>query len=243
MSEEQTQQKFKVRYVYVEMILNKETKYDVVAGLFKGLVEKAGETFILLHGLKNATAVLNTKFYNIMSLEVMEEEYKNMTYLTSETSDQELAAQMLDELNTALLENDFGLKNDAKIIDIEKYLDVPTDYLDGKKIDKDKAAAGTTGVGSFAAPGTRYQPPASGVIYSKSTPQKDPEPSIFSRTKSKKPNKAALALMCEKIQQIMAGDYEHELPETMGEEEEPADKTADADDDDYYDNMYGGQFC
>ena len=244
MSEENTQQKFKVRYVYVEMILNKETKYDVVAGLFKGIVEKNKETFILLHGLKNATAVLNTQFYNIMSLEVMEEEYKNMTYLTSEVSDQELAMQMLDELNTLLLENDFGMKNDAKIIDIENYDDVPKEYIDGKAIDKDNAAAGSkaTGVGSFAAPGTRYQPPAgNGVIYSKTTAKKEPTPLVFSRTKTKKPNKVALDLMREKIEHIMAGDYEHELPETLGEVE--ADAAADDDDDDYYANYGQGSFC
>jgi hypothetical protein len=247
MSEVNTQQQCKVRYVYIEMILNKETKYDVVAGLFKGIVEKAGEIFILLHGLKNATAVLNTKFYNIMSLEVMEEEYKNMTYLTSEVSDQELANQMLSELNILLLDNDFGMKNDTKIIDIEKYQDVPVDYKDGKPINKDDAAAGAkaSGVGSFAAPGTRYQPPASGVLYSKTNATKDPEPSIFSRSTTKKPAKANLELMREKIEHIMAGDYEHELPETVGDVPVNKDaKTAD-DDDDYYDNMYGGQgaFC
>ena len=47
--------------------------------------------------------------------------------------------------------------------------------------------------------------------------------------------------MREKIAQIKAGDYEHQLPETMGEEPAAADAAADADDDDDHYSCYG--FC
>lgn len=226
---------FKVRYAYVEMILNKETKYDVIAGLFKGIVEKDGASFILLHGLKGATAVLNTDFYNIMSIEVLEEDYKYMTYLTCESTDQELAFQMLDELYADFMKHDFGLKNDPTIIDIEKYSEVPKDYLDGKPLNKTAAASGTQagGVGSFANSPKTYARNNSVAGYGVTNVKKDPEPATFGRTESKKPTKTALDLMQEKIDQIKAGTFEYQLPETLGGED------AGTADDDGYDDLYG----
>lgn len=225
---------YKVKYAYVEMILNKESKYDVIAGLFKGIIEKDGETFILLHGLKGATAVLNTAFYNVLSIEVLEEDYKYMTYLTCESTDQELGSQMLDELYADFMKYDFGLTNDPTIIDIEKYSDVPKDFLDGKPLNKSVAQSGTAagGVGSFANSPKQYARNNSAVGYGAATTRKEPEPAIFSRSKSKKPVKTDLDLMQEKIDQIKAGDFTPTLPETM---EDDGDGVSD----DYDDDLYG----
>jgi len=234
MLETTIQQQCKIKYIYVEMIFNKENKYDVVAGLFKGIVKKKDEVFILLHGVKNATIILNTNFYNIMSVEILEKDYKNMTYLTSEDNDQKMAFQLLGESNEMLLKHNFGLKNDTKIIDIEKYKDVPSNYMDGKSINKDitKSDESGTKTSTFSSSGNDYKPKSSSnaTIYRRHQTKDEKTPAIISRAESKKPTKSDLELMRERIEQIKKGTYEHVLPETLGEEP--------GDDDDDLDNRF-----
>jgi hypothetical protein len=244
MSEEVTQEECKVRYVYLEMILNRETKYDVVSGLFKGILQNKGDTFILLHGLKDSTAVLNTKFYNIMSIEVLEEEYKNMTYLTVEPQDQEMGSQILAELYDLLIKSSFGIEGDTKIIDIEKYKDVPDSYKDGKPITSNtiQSTPSAKNSGSFNPPTSKYKPSENvvGSFNKMYAAKPDPEPSIIARSKTKRPAKTDLDLMREKIDQIKSGKYVAKLPETLGGEVSAAidDKSLD-DDRDLYAGYYG----
>lgn len=223
-----TQGKCKIDYIYLEMVLNQTTKYDVIAGLFKGILEKDGQKFILLQGLKNSTNVLSLKFYNILSIEELTGDYRNHTYLTSEKSDQDTAFEMVETAYNEIIEAGFCLPNDKKLIDVDKYSQVPKEYLEAEKIKSGSATSGSaSGVGSFASPGVRYS--GNGTTYVKNTTIKaDPEPSLIKRTKSKKPTKAAIDIMFEKIQQIRAGNFVPELPETMGAD---AAGTTDADDD------------
>ena len=210
--------KCKTNYVFLEMVLNKDTKYDVIAGLFKGIIEKKGQKFILLQGLKNATNILSVDFYNIMMIEEREGDFKNLTYFTAEKIDQDIAEEMIAKLYENMLAGGMGLHNDPKIIDIDKYTEVPKDYLDGKPLQTGTATAGkASGVGNFASPHTRYQ---AGTTYTKQTTVKaDPEPSLIGRTKTKKPAKAALDIMFAKVQQVTAGEFEPVLPEIMGEDD------------------------
>lgn len=235
-----TQKPCKTDYVYLEMVLNKETKYDVVSGLFKGIIEKKGQTFILLHGLKNSTDVLNLKFYNFMSIEELTGDFKNYTYLNSEQTDQDTALEMVTAIYKELMAAGFGLVNDGKLIDIEKYRKVPVDYKDGKPLVTGTGTAGSaSGVGSFANPGTRYV--NNNGIYSRNTViKKDPEPSLFKRTKTKKPTKVAIDLMVEKLAQIRAGNFEPSIPDTLGVD---AAGEHDADDDDTSAYGYGYGMC
>lgn len=228
----------KTKYLHIEVILSKGAKYDVISGLFKGIVEKENDKFILLHGLKDSTNVLNLRYYNIMTVEELSDDYKNMTYLTAEETDQTLALEMVEKLYSDLIAAGKALVNDPTVIDIEKYEEVPKEYLEGKPLEKDTISSPTSSVGSFASPCTRY---SSGVTYTKTVVKKDPEPTLLSRTNSKKPTKPALDLMEEKITQIMAGTFVPVLPETMGED---ADGKATADDTDttdvdYYGNTWG----
>ena len=85
-----------IHYVHLEMVLAKDKNYDVLAGLFKGIVEKKGQKFILLQGLKNATNVLSLKYYNIMTIEIRNGDYKNFTHLTREQVDQDKALEMVE---------------------------------------------------------------------------------------------------------------------------------------------------
>jgi uncharacterized protein YaaR (DUF327 family) len=225
----------KTKYVHLEMILNKEAKYDVVAGLFKGIMEREGEKFILLHGLKESTNVLNLKFYNIMTVEQLADDYKNMTFLTAEDTDQVLALELVESLYEGLVAAGNVLENDPKIIDIRKYEGVPKEYLEGKPLEKDTTTSSVSSNGSYTPPCTRYS--GTGVTYTKTVVKKDPEPTLLSRTNSKKPAKTALDLMEEKITQIMAGTFVPVLPETVGED---ADGKAAADDPDTDTDYYGG---
>lgn len=224
-----TQEVCKTSYVYLEMILNKDTKYDVVAGLFKGIIEKDDDKFVLLHGLKDSTNVLNLKFFNVMMIEELEDDYKNMIYLNSEVSDQKMAMEEVEKLYSKMLEAGMGLENDPRILDIKKFKNVPKEYVEGRPLEKPavthstSAAHTTSGVGSFANPNIRYA--GAGGTYAKTAVKADPEPSVLGRTQNKKPLKAALDLMEEKINQIMAGTFVPVLPVTMGED---ADGVGDA---------------
>jgi len=213
-----TQEVCKTSYVYLEMILNKDTKYDVIAGLFKGIIEKDDDKFILLHGLKDSTSVLNLKFYNIMMIEELEDDYKNMMYLNSEDSDQKMAMEEVEKLYSKMLEAGMGLENDPRILDIKKFKNVPKEYVEGRPLEKPATAHTTSGVGSFANPNIRYA--GAGGTYAKTVVKADPEPSVLGRSQNglKKPMKASLDIMEEKINQIMAGTFVPVLPETMGED-------------------------
>jgi hypothetical protein len=237
MTAENTQGKTNIYYVYLEMVLNKEAKYDVISGLFKGIMEVGGNTLVLLHGLKNSTDVLNLKYYNIMSIEERTGDYKNMLYLQAEANDQNTALSTLQTMYKELIAAGRGLINDGKIIDVNKYTNVPKEFLEGKPIGG-TAGTGGNGVGNFSNPGTRYV--ATGSNYTKQPViKKDPEPFIIKRTKNKKPTKAMLALMEEKIQQIREGTFEQELPEILG-----ADAAGANDDkEDDFQDIYGAGGC
>lgn len=230
---EANERAFKTKYVHLEMILNKDTKYDVLSGLFKGIIKKDGETFILLHGLKNSTNVLNTKFYNIMTIEELEDDYKNMTYLTAEKADQTAGFDIIKTLYERLITADFVLRNDRKIIDISKYKDVPKEHIEGTSITNTETNSNTKGHGSYNQASNRY----TGSGYLKTTVKKEPEPLVFGRKKNKKPNKDAIESMIEKLDKIRAGTYEEVLPETLGED---SAGTGDADDDHLGGYCYGG---
>jgi len=227
----------KLHYVYLEMVLNKEKNYDVISGLFKGIIEKKGQKFVLLQGLKNATNVLSLKYYNLMTIEIREGDYKNFTYLTCETIDQEKGLEIVEEVYKRLTDAKMGVANDPTIIDIDKYTEVPADYKDGTPLNSSTATTGSaSGVGSFATPGTRYQ---AGNNYTKQTTVKpDPTPSAIKRTKNKKPSKALLDTMFEKVQQIREGVFEAALPEIMAEDDTGVTEAEDVDAD-YYGNFYG----
>ncbi len=235
-----TQEACKTKYVYLEMILAKDSsKYDVVSGLFKGIYEKGGDKYILLHGLRESTNVLNTKFYNIMMIEELADDYKNMAYMNSEETDQKDAMEMVEELYASLMLAGFGLENDPKILDISKFQEVPKEYIEGKQLEKTAVTSTTTstGVGSFAAPGNRFV--GAGGVYTKTQPKADPEPAVLRRSQAKKPTKAELDLMEEKINQIMNKTFIPVLPETMGEDADGKGVAEEVADENSYYGHYG----
>jgi hypothetical protein len=248
MTQEEGQKTTAIKYVYIEMIHNMETRHDVVAGLFKGIIEHNGKTFILVHGLENATSAMNTDFYNVMSLEVMEDNYKNLTFFTASEDDQEKATKMVEDIFTELKDAGYTLANDGKVIAITRFVDVPDEYLKGKAMTNTfghTPAAGTAGagVGQFANRNGQYrQSQHNPTTYTKTVPKKDPEPTVFGRTKTKKPNKEALDLMIEKIDAIKSGATVPAWPDLCDEKNSGANtagKSVVGADDDDYEDMYG----
>jgi len=227
----------KIDYVYLEMILNKENNYEVVSGLFKGIVEQKGDKFVLLHGLKDSTNVLNLKFYNIMTIEERTDDFKNMTYLTAKKVDQNLALTMLEAFYEKFTDAGYVLKNDPVIIDVKKFTEVPDEYLEGKPTSSGTAQSSSSGVGSFASSGKNYSRATS--TYTKPDAKKDPEPTVFGRVKGKKPAKNALENLQEKLNQIREGAFEPVLPETLGDVESTVADDEDEDEDDPYSHTPG----
>lgn len=220
-----TEKECKTKYVYVEMIINKKDKHDVVAGLFKGMYKhKDGTEFILLHGLKDSTNMLNIDLYNVLSIEELSDGYRNMAYFTIEKSEKKKSLEKVDKLYKSMLEAGLNIDNDKKIIDINKYRDVPKEYVQGKPLD----GGITTGGGTYNQSHCGYSRTGASDDYSvNNTSKKDPEPTVIKRTSGKKPSKSDLKLMEEKINKIMENEYEPKLPETKG-------KCLDDDDDDDY---------
>lgn len=198
-------------YVYVELITGDNSKYDVVSGLFSGIIERNKEKFILLAGMsKNQTNIYNAAFYKFLMLEQLERDYKNMTFFTASEVDQKQALEILEGYFKELKEANFCIKSDANVIDISHYKEVPAEYVGGKKIEN---VGGTSGVGSFVPPANRYANTGRTYIH-QPVVKKDPEPMLISRsTEVAKPTKKALAEMATKIDQIMAGTFQATVPE------------------------------
>jgi hypothetical protein len=223
-----------IEYVYIEMVLNQEDKYEVISGLLQGIKTKEGSTFILLHGKKDITNIINLKFYNVMTIEVLHKDHKDMTFLNSSADDQKLALGILNKVYEELLKNNFALEKDEDLINILNYINVPEEYYKGtitkskenNSIQSKSTHTQCNGVGNFA---------NSDANKSLHTPNKKKElvPSIFNRTKSKRPSKASLDLMQKKIDQINLGEFKCDLPYTLGN---PDEKTNDKDALNLYEN-------
>jgi hypothetical protein len=212
--------------------------YTVVSGLFKGLYEKDGGTYVLLNGLKDCTEALLLGAFDFMTIEVLEKDYRNLTYCTREQADQEQALKIVAALFKDLKEAGLEEKPNAGILDANKYINVPAEYRDGKPIDA-AAKAGSASIGSYSNRANQYSPAATGTNYTKTQPKPEPVPTAFSRTKTGKPSSDDLVALSALLDQLAAGEATLELPATPGDE--PAATTTDAnlDEEDLYDNMYG----
>jgi len=214
--------KAKKAYVHIEMIFSKDKRDDVVSGLFKGMLESNGDTFVLLHGPKESTKALNIKFYDFLSIEVLEEEYKNLYYPRILKSEQEEALEIVQKLYKALLDSGFALATDPVIIDMDKYSDLPEAYKEGRTtaISKD---VGTTAhkptipvnvYGRHYSATNHYSPT---VIVTA-----EPEAKFFQRSDSKKPSKLDIEAMFAKLDLIKKDTYHPCLVPTP--EDSPTDE-------------------
>ena len=203
----------KIEYVYIEMVLKQNDKYEVIPGLLQGIKEKEGSTFVLLHGKKDITNIINLKFYNIMTIEVLREKQKDMIYFKINLDDQKIALITINKVFNELIQNNYFDDKDIDLINITKYTNVPEDYYDGTIIKPKTTSIIQTkpihsGVGDFA--NTRTNTTAFSA-----NKTEELEPSFFNRTKTKKPSKSCLLLIQEKIDQINIGKFDCKLPEIL----------------------------
>ena len=201
-----------VKYVYIEAIAKKDAKYDVVAGLFRGIIERSGDKFILLSGIdKGQTNILNLRYFNIMSMEVLEPVYKNMFYLTSTEEDQVTGLKILTEHYDKLVKDGIVIESDPSIIDTNKYVDVPKEYLELVKAKPNSNVSivqNTNNVGGF--PNNR--------IYTsnyKAPEKKEIVPICFGRSDGKKPTPATLLVMAEKMDLVASGEFVVSFPDLV----------------------------
>jgi hypothetical protein len=172
-----------------------------------------------------------------MTIEVLEEREKEMTYFTREAHDRTESIKILEGIHETLINAGFGEKNDEKIINLDNYSDVPKEYLEGEpfKSNKSNVTHGSSGasVGQFATPANRYH--KSNNSYTRDTTiQKEPEPAIFEMTKNKKPTREMLEAMAAKVAEVMAGTYQPQLPEILDKQDDEDDVTNDS----IYSNLY-----
>ena len=180
--------------------------------------------------MKEATNAIGLDFYNIMMIEERAGDYKNFTFFENTKMDQDTATEMIEALAKSLLEGGMAMDSDPKLIDVTKYSEVPADYAAGKAINSANATA-ANGVGTFAAPANRYTGTAG--TYTKQTVVKpDPSPTVLERTKTKKPTKAIIDEMNEKVKSICDGTFVPDLPEIMGVDEDGVEEVVPA-------NQYG----
>lgn len=219
-----------IKYIYIEVVYNSENSYykdrhEILSGLLQGIKIKEGSTFVLLHGNspvegeKKATVFANLKFYDIMTIEVLHENHKDLTYFTTKKCDQDLALEILTTLHNTLLEDDMELNGEG-LIDISKYNDVPEEYITNTK------RKSINPIVNKVVSGFSNNRVNSDYIYThKHIPVKKEEivPSVFNRTNSKKPSKAYLVIMQEKINQINAGKFICSLPNTIEDQDEDAE--------------------
>jgi hypothetical protein len=223
----------KIKYVWLEMITKDEKASSVISGLFGGIKEHEKETFILLLTEKDVVQLANLRFYNFMTIEVLEPDYKTTSFLEKTAADQDLAFEMVGKLFDELQAAGYVHLNDKNIIDTEKYVGAPTKYTDGNN-----ASSSTTNTalntqrtigGGFNTYNNAYR----------TVPKPDPKPAAIERTNKKVPDKAALEAMEAIVKAIQEGaDVEYKpFPEV----DEEASTTAQQDYDDAY--GYGGYMC
>lgn len=203
-----------IEYIHIEMVFNqkgKPNKYEVVSGLFQGTKTHNDSIFILLHGKKDATNILNLDFYDIMTIEVRYKEHKDITYLTAKSNDQKLALTLLDTLHKNCLKDSSFKQNEEDLIKISKYINVPKEYYDtGTQLKTPEYV------------NKNYNTVANNSY--NSNKKKEIRPFVFGRVGTTKPSKNHLVLMQKKLDQINANEFECNLPDIFVENSDIKDK-------------------
>ena len=227
-----------IKYVTIEMIKNNEKNLvakSIQAGLFKGIrLEQIDQTegatpdvFILIQIEEKTLLTLCLKYYNVLSLERFDGATKTVTYFRASEEEQEKAFDKAAEIVNELHEAGRTVSDDAKIIDVGTYIQVP----DAIKVSESSSKLSTVSKHSTIS--------RSKSSYNVHKP-KEKEPSVIKRT-TKKPTKAMLTAMSKRIKDIADGTLTLELPEVEGDTEEEiteATSTTAAGTDDEYNPDY-----
>lgn len=216
-----------IKYISIEAI-NKDDKdaSAVISGLFKGLkvrkneTTEADETFFMVHDEKDSTFVLNNEFHNVISIEVLGETVRTMTYFMMTDEDQIAAGLLLSNLMESMVEKNMVLSNDTTMVDILKFKDVPEDILKGNT-SAVKAGAHSTGKSTYSGAkgvGTTHKPTTTTTYV-----RKESTPHLWKR-RSKKPTEEALMTLSLKVTAMGEGKLKVKIPKLPGDDKKD-DKT------------------
>lgn len=229
-----------IKYIAIEMINKDDTDAaEVVAGLFKGRKvrnnesTKQDEVFILIHEQDGSTYMLNTDFHNIISIEVLYETMRVMTYFMMGDEDQKSAREIISDLMKRAVEKEVVLVNDPTVIDIQKYKEVPESVMKGE------TAATKSGVAKPAGKSSNYTPAKSNVNNNYTYVKKEPSPQLWKR-RSKKPTTETLLELTKSLDLLEKGKLKVNvpvLPGEMGKKESTTGVTSGYDDEYTYGSM------
>ncbi len=212
-----------IKYIVAEAIKADEKNListSIELGLFQGVLHKKlhksskeAEPFLLLKSKDNSLKTLCLHYYNILSLERFDGITKIVTFFRAGKEDQEKAQEMATDLVEQMRKANRTLASEDEMIDVSTYSEVPPVMGATKTEISGGAASSRFNSRSTVGQGT-------GVVHHHRAPiKKVIAPTLFKR-KGKKPSKAILDTMNDKIQQIAAGTYKPVLPEIKGDAEE-----------------------
>lgn len=228
----------KIKHVGLELMRATATASDKPeAGLFRGIRTRTENNLTLklvLLGYKNKPdniKALNAEIFNIMTMTLVYGQTKEMIVFKNSKEDQKQAYEMLDEVVKLVQKDGLMLSNDPDIVDVSKYEDVPDEFFAAQKEAEKSTGAGSTGVYSKTSHNTNTQ---SDWQKKQEEEKKEKErqeklrwtPFLISR-KTDKPQIKDLNAIKKKIAAIASGEFNRELPELAGDDDDKDEKPED----------------
>jgi len=222
-----------IKYVIVEMIRNDPSTPVVSAikkGLFKGIKCEEGNAdqkiFVLLENADGVIYILNTEYYNVLSVERSDGVYKYVTFFQAHKSDQDLGYDLLASTVVKLSSENKTLAADSNIIDTKEYEGIPALFKTKSKDSNMKTGASSNFNNerqhSSAATHQKFRNDR------KTYDNKPPEPKEFKRN-GRKLNTNTINKMREKIVKLLDGEIEPRVPKLDEDETIQVDKVSKTD--------------
>jgi len=220
-----------IKYVLIEMIENdvsKMTRDSIIAGVFAGIRiydPPEDDMLVILEKDKNTTHLLNTKRYNVLSLQKFDGYTKVIHCFKAIEEDQNIALNMLSDIVNDMNAAGRTIESDDNIIDITTYSCIPDDITiikSGKATNAHYGCNSNNVRSQSIYEGTQRQT-CRNIQHQTYKPKAEPEPKYFKR--NRKPSKDALEKMEKRISEIKAGTYQVKLPVVEGDDVEIANKS------------------
>ena len=195
----------KIQYIAVEVIKSNSTKIsDVECGLLMGICKrknKAGKElkFITLAISEKSIRLYNLDTFNILTLDILDDDTRYMTVFTDTNKDQKSAISMMNEVTKRLKQDDRLQKNDihGELIDVETYKDFPEVILTADNISAKMSSNSNT---------TTTTSTSTTSINTTTYVKKEPKVLNFKR-KGKLPSTEKLDSMKDKVVRLASGDF------------------------------------
>jgi len=182
-------------------------------GLLRGVTEEEGG-FIWIKTLSKVARMCSLNYYNILSVETHDGQTRCLTFFKAETHEQ---VKALELINKTVKEFEHIIEEKSGLINVEKYTNTPTE-------NEMKAGTSTTANKPISC-GTKTPTLYTGNHHSNlnnPTPyRREPEAMPFKR-EDRKPTKAALKKMRDKVLAISKGEFDYKLPKIKKEEKTKA---------------------